>query len=157
MIDFVKVGQKITAYRKQAKMTQDDLAAQLFVSRQALSKWELGIGAPSIDSLLAICTIFAISFEELLCLNDDRKVHVDPLDIFKGRDRTWVIQQIIRGTIDVQLADVFYQFSPFERMSLLKAIREKKMTCALTDLYVKLTPTEQRYMHDMMQQGGSHQ
>ena len=44
MIDFVKVGMKITKYRKEQNLTQDDLAEALFVSRQLVSKWENGTG-----------------------------------------------------------------------------------------------------------------
>ncbi len=48
MIDFYKVGNKITTFRKLSHMTQDDLAEKLNVTRQALSKWELGISAPQV-------------------------------------------------------------------------------------------------------------
>ena len=58
MIDFYKVGNKITTFRKLSHMTQDDLAEKLNVTRQALSKWELGISAPSINSLLSLCATF---------------------------------------------------------------------------------------------------
>ncbi len=154
MIDFVKVGQKITGYRKKQGMTQDELAAQLFVSRQALSKWELGVGAPSIDSLLAICQIFGIPFEDLLCLNDSKVIDVDPANVFKGRDRLYVVQQIIQGHLRVDLPDVFYQFSPYERMMILKAIKEERINCNLHDLYAKCTLSEQRYLQNLLPEGG---
>ena len=57
MIDFYKVGNKITTYRKLSHMTQDDLAEKIKCYK-ALSKWELGISAPSINSLLSLCAIF---------------------------------------------------------------------------------------------------
>lgn len=157
MIDFVKVGQKITGYRKKHGMTQDELAAQLYVSRQALSKWELGVGAPSIDSLLAICQIFNIPFEDLLCLNDNRVMDVDPDNVFKGQDRLYVIQQIIQGHLRVDLPDIFYQFSPYERMMVLKAIKDERIPCNLHDLYAKCTLSEQRYLQDLIPEGGVNQ
>ncbi|AUD63413.1 hypothetical protein BK010_07335 [Tenericutes bacterium MO-XQ] len=54
MIDFQKVGNRIASYRKSLSMTQDDLANQLYVSRQALSKWENGSSA--VYGNLKLCT-----------------------------------------------------------------------------------------------------
>jgi len=50
LIDFIAVGKKITHYRKQLRMTQDDLADKLSITRQLVSKWELGLGFPTIDA-----------------------------------------------------------------------------------------------------------
>ena len=63
MIDFVRVGIKISDHRKKLKMTQGDLADQLFVTRQLVSKWELGIGVPTIDTFLELSKLFGVSFE----------------------------------------------------------------------------------------------
>ena len=107
MIDFVKVGMKITKYRKQNKLTQDDIASKLYVSRQLVSKWENGTGIPSIDVLIELSKLFHISFEELLCLNEENTI--DKENIFAGKDRMYVVSCIINGDIKVNLADVFYQ------------------------------------------------
>ncbi len=71
MIDFTSVGIKISSLRKANNMTQDDLADKLYVTRQALSKWEQGISIPSIDTIITLSQIFSVSFEDLLCMNDD--------------------------------------------------------------------------------------
>ena len=47
-------GEKLKALREEHGMTQDDLAAKLYVSRTAISKWETNRSYPSIDSLKAI-------------------------------------------------------------------------------------------------------
>lgn len=47
-------------------MTQEELAAALFVSRTAISKWESGRGYPSIDSLKEISRYFSVSIDDLL-------------------------------------------------------------------------------------------
>ena len=141
MIDFVKVGSKIIKYRKEQNLTQDDIAEKLFVSRQLVSKWENGTGVPSIDVLLELCKLFEITFEELLCLNDE--IYVDKNDIFKGRNRLFVVQCVIDGNIKVNLSEVFYQFSPIERTMVLKAIKEGRLETKMDELYPKLTPGEQ--------------
>ena len=58
--------EKLQALRKQRGLTQEELAAELFVSRTAISKWESGRGYPSIDSLKAISRFFGVSIDGLL-------------------------------------------------------------------------------------------
>ena len=58
--------EKLQMLRKREKLTQEELAKTLYVSRTAISKWESGRGYPSIDSLKAIAKLFDISIDELL-------------------------------------------------------------------------------------------
>ena len=58
MIDFVKVGARIAEYRKKSGLSQEELAERLFVTRQAISKWENGTSVPSIDTLCEISKMF---------------------------------------------------------------------------------------------------
>ena len=76
MIDFVKVGSKITKCREELNLTQKDVAEKLFVSRQLVSKWENGSGIPSIDVLLELSLLFRVTFEELLCLDEELFVEI---------------------------------------------------------------------------------
>lgn len=144
MIDFVQVGNKIAKYRKQKNMTQDELAEILFVTRQALSKWENGTSVPSTDTLLNLCKVFNVSFEEILCL--DEEIEIDEENIFHGHERLFIINKVINNEIDVNLANVFYQFSPRERMVVLKAIKEKRINTNINELVVKLTESEKKYL-----------
>ena len=59
-------SEKLTQLRKSKNMTQEELAAMLFVSRAAVSKWESGRGLPNIDSLKAIAALFSVTVDELL-------------------------------------------------------------------------------------------
>ena len=77
MIDFVKVGERIAACRKRKGLSQEELAERLYVTRQAISKWENGTSVPSIDTLCEISQMFEISFEEILGLFDKEKIEVD--------------------------------------------------------------------------------
>ncbi len=58
--------EKLQELRKQKNLTQEELSEMLFVSRNAVSKWESGRGYPSIDSLKAIAEFFEITIDELL-------------------------------------------------------------------------------------------
>lgn len=58
--------EKLQELRKKRGLTQEELAAELYVSRTAVSKWESGRGYPGIDSLKMISAFFSVSIDELL-------------------------------------------------------------------------------------------
>ena len=60
------IGRKIKAAREGAGLTQEDLAERMEVSRQAVSKWEVGASDPSTSNLFALAKLFGVSVEELL-------------------------------------------------------------------------------------------
>ena len=62
----MKLNEKIAYYRRQGKLSQEELAAQVGVSRQAVSKWELGEAAPDINKLLALARAFGVTTDHLL-------------------------------------------------------------------------------------------
>lgn len=62
----MELGQKLQELRKSRGLTQEQLAAALFVSRTAVSKWESGRGTPNIESLKAIAAYFSVSVDTLL-------------------------------------------------------------------------------------------
>jgi len=145
MIDFVKVGNKIASLRKQKGLSQEELAEKLYVTRQALSKWENG-SVPSIDVVLLLAKSFNVSFEELLCLNETESRTLDPDDLFKGQPRNVVINALLTGKLAVDLPTVFPQFTENERWIILKAIKEKKIPCSIPRLLANLTPAETHFI-----------
>ena len=59
-------AEKLKSIRKQAGMSQEQLAEKLSVSRQAVTKWETDAGIPDIENIMAISALFDISIDELL-------------------------------------------------------------------------------------------
>lgn len=59
-------AEKLKSIRKQAGLSQEQLAEKLGVSRQAVTKWETNMGIPDIENMMAISTLFDISIDELL-------------------------------------------------------------------------------------------
>lgn len=55
-----------TDLRKQAGFSQNDMAEKLFVTRQAVSRWERGETVPEIETLKAISDLFSVSINTLL-------------------------------------------------------------------------------------------
>ena len=47
-------------------MSQEEVASQLHVSRQAASKWETGKGAPDTTTLIALADVYDVSLDELV-------------------------------------------------------------------------------------------
>lgn len=60
------IGQRIAALRKQAGLSQEALAAQLNVSRQAIGKWESDASLPGLDNLQELARALGVSCDELL-------------------------------------------------------------------------------------------
>lgn len=58
--------ERLYEVRKRAGMTQNDLAEKLDVSRQAVSRWEMGTAKPDFENLVAISNIFDVSIDYLL-------------------------------------------------------------------------------------------
>lgn len=75
----MKFGENLKNIRKSKKISQEDLADTLGVSRQSVSKWETGENYPSMQNIMCLCTIFKCKMNDL--------VHEDFSDIdFLGED-----------------------------------------------------------------------
>lgn len=59
-------GSNLQAVRKMYQLSQEELAEMLGVSRQAVSKWEIGEGYPEIDKLLLLSRKLNVSLDSLL-------------------------------------------------------------------------------------------
>ena len=67
----MKLSEKIINLRKARNMSQEELAEQLGVSRQAVSRWEVGTALPDASNILQLSKLFGVSADYLL--NDDYK------------------------------------------------------------------------------------
>lgn len=61
-----KIGQFIQTLRKEADLTQKDLAEKIGVSDKTISKWENGNGLPDLESLNSLSSFFDVSINEVL-------------------------------------------------------------------------------------------
>lgn len=62
----MSLGERIRHYRETAGLSQEALASQLDISRQAVAKWEGNRAMPSTANLLRLAEIFSVSVDELL-------------------------------------------------------------------------------------------
>lgn len=62
----MKLSEKILTLRKSRNLTQEQLAEQLNVSRQSISKWESGQSIPEIEKIMLLSSIFDVTTDYLL-------------------------------------------------------------------------------------------
>lgn len=60
------LGMKISELRKMRKMTQDELADEMGVSSQAVSKWENDLSIPDLPILVQLAEYFHVSLDDLV-------------------------------------------------------------------------------------------
>ena len=65
----MSIGDKIKELRTKANLTQNELAAKLFVSRELVCSWELGNRNPSLDVLNCMAELFGVDVHELVCMD----------------------------------------------------------------------------------------
>lgn len=60
------IGDRLTELRKSRGLSQEELAAQLTLTRQTISKWELGQSSPDVEYVIALCDYFGVTTDYLL-------------------------------------------------------------------------------------------
>ena len=102
----MEFNKKLQELRKQRGLTQEQLAASLYVSRTAVSKWESGRGYPNIESLKMIAGFFSVTLDELL--SRDEVLTIAQED---GKCREKYFRDLIYGLLDICTAMLL--FLPF--------------------------------------------
>ena len=72
------LSEKLCALRKKAGLSQEQLAEQLNVSRQAISKWESGKAVPESDTLISISDYFHVTLDYLMKETDSAASEAEP-------------------------------------------------------------------------------
>ena len=71
----MELGKKIRQLRFKAGLTQEQLAEQLGIGAQSVSKWENAVSMPDITALPILAEIFGVSIDELFDLSDEQRFH----------------------------------------------------------------------------------
>ena len=107
----MKFSEKLQTLRKENKLSQEQLADMLDVSRQAVSKWESGQTYPEMDKLLSMCKIFNCTLDELT--NDE-------VTEIKGNSKN---KNIGNNLIDEMLEIINKTCSVFRKISIKDIIK----------------------------------
>ena len=77
------LAERLVALRKKQGYSQQEIADRLSVTRQTISNWECGQGAPALDKAAELAAIYQISLDELAGLADKREAPGADLHILK--------------------------------------------------------------------------
>ena len=67
----IEIANRLLTLRKQFNLSQEDLAARLGISRQAVSRWERAEASPDTDNLIALSKLYNVSVDSLLAMDAD--------------------------------------------------------------------------------------
>ena len=83
----MELPERIKEGRKKLNLSQDALANELHVSRQAISKWETGQSYPDLEKLIQLSDIFSLTLDELL--RGDKRLEKKLINDGGGQTRIW--------------------------------------------------------------------
>lgn len=98
----MEFNEKLQLLRKQKGLTQEELAASLYVSRTAVSKWESGRGFPNLDSLKAIAKFYGVTIDGLLSGEDLLSIAENDA---RGKEKHY--RDLVFGMLDCGCAMLF--------------------------------------------------
>lgn len=145
MLDLIQIGKRIADLRKQQGLTQGELAEQLYVTHQAVSKWEQGKSVPSIDILYQLTQLFQISIDLLL---DDTDIEDNDYDrLFQAHPRHVVIQRFLRSSNPSDTLDqLFSRLTQKERLTIINHIIHQAGNLEVHDIWPYLNNSERTYL-----------
>lgn len=113
MYNKMSFGENLINLRRQKGWSQDDLANNLNISRQAISKWETDISKPDVDNLERISKIFSVTIDNLLDndLPNDKAVALDVKKKEKKEKTITIVKLMIIAVIILYAISVIYKFA----------------------------------------------
>ena len=102
----MRLADKIIRLRKAAGMSQEELAEQLNVSRQAVSRWESGTAMPDASNLLQLSRLFQVTTDYLL--HDDYQSDEDLPRLKQTREDS--VRQALQYLVILEVMVVLMQF-----------------------------------------------
>ena len=115
MFDTRKFGSNLSRLRRRADMTQSELGDRLNLTRQAISRYELGDSFPDVSILVMMAELFRVSLEELIGAGEPTQ----------GEAR--ILQGVARGERDIPVEQVsdLVGVAPYLKPSVLQALSDK--------------------------------
>jgi transcriptional regulator with XRE-family HTH domain len=107
----VKFGENLQKLRKEKGISQEQLAEQLGVTRQSVSKWESGNSYPEMDKIVAICNLFHCDMDVL--------INKDITEEREKKDASSVVKEIFSGVTNYVKKTIYL----FEHKSLKDIIK----------------------------------
>lgn len=145
MLNLEKIGSKITIQRKEKGLTQLELAEALYVTHQAVSKWENGKSIPSIEVLIELTTLFDITIDYLLDSSEVKDN--DYITLFKQLPRNVVLSRYLSSaSVNDDFNKIFYLLDPNERQYVINKIISLGVTINIEIIWPYLNDKERFYL-----------
>lgn len=132
-------NEKLQYLRKENKLSQEQLADMLDVTRQSVSKWESGTTYPEMDKLIMLCKIFKCSLDDLT--NDE-------ITEIKEVDKKNTNNNILGGLLDSLLDIMLRTVKMFRAMSFKQTVG-----CIMSLLFIALLLCLLRIPFDLLESG----
>ena len=90
----MEIGKQIRKYRTERKLSQDDLADMVYVTRQTISNWENDRNYPDIRSLVLLSSVFGVSLDILVKGDLEQmkdEIKAEDIRIFRRDSRIYTI------------------------------------------------------------------
>lgn len=143
-------AEKLRSIRKQAGMSQEQLAEKLGVSRQAVTKWETDAGIPDIENIMAISALFDISIDELLSNERGTK---KPMDYLYESITEYDVDEPKRYDMKFGGAKQFL-LSGYEGEKIRVRLASNTLSTLLSDFKVKIDDIRKRIDVDVNRRNG---
>jgi transcriptional regulator with XRE-family HTH domain len=145
MLNLVMIGQRIADRRKALGMTQEDLAERLNVTRQAVSKYEIGKNVPAIDILVTLTNVLGMSIDEILMDADLAE------DAYEERLMQYPRQAVIRDflaseDLSSSFKNVFFRLHSEERQEIIRRLVSGALSADIRQVWPYLDTSERTYV-----------
>ncbi|BCR35146.1 helix-turn-helix transcriptional regulator [Mariniplasma anaerobium] len=145
MLNLEIISKKIIEKRKQIGMTQNELADALYVTRQAVSKWEMGKCLPSIDVLIEMTELFDVTIDYMLDGSDLRDN--DYATMLMQFPREAVIYRFINSdNLNENIKNIFYLLTTKERKQMINQVLNGHLKLDTQMLWPYLSRAERKYL-----------
>lgn len=92
------LGQRLKQLRTEKHLSQETVAFELNISRQAVAKWENNVSKPSTANLMAICDLYGISLDELISNKSD-ELSAEQTEPHNSKGKTAIVILSVVGGI----------------------------------------------------------
>ena len=159
----MELGKQIYELRKKANLSQEQLAEKVGVSRQTISKWELGETAPDIKQAQILSQVFNVSLDELTG-NDTKEIVLEKVSnterlagvvirILKALGIffiAFVIVSIIISVISIISFTNWHEEGTVEQVTITEDVGEETYAIELgSDGYIKITGPSKEIKEDI--------
>ena len=100
----MKFGDKLCQLRKKEGLSQEELGEKLNVTRQTVSKWELGQSKPDTDKLVELCNLLGVNMNDLVDDTVEIKKNINHIDIIEVKPRKWLLIVLIILALAISVA-----------------------------------------------------